>query len=361
VYPHDYETRLTKAAGTLLRVGHRVSVFCKGTSDETRDGLNIRRFDASTLPVNPRWFFWLLRMLRQEGVEVVVVRDLRLAAATILAARRAGIPVIMDSGENHPAHVAALGKQHLGHYLIRNAALVAALERWCVRRADEVWVVTESNRKRIAALARNGTRVRVIRNFPELEAAPAPHASHPRAGPFRLVYLGILDNLRGLDMLLQALAETRDVELVLVGDGSERAKLEALADSLGIADRVRFCGWVSGPQRLEAVSAADVGVIPHRINYLTETTEPNKLFDYMLCGLPVLSTPLEPVAAVLTEEGCGTVAEYSPDAWANAIAKLASDRDACTEMGARGRRAVLERYNWERESRQVLEAIQDLA
>ena len=362
VYPHDYETRLTKAAATLRRAGHRVTVFSKGEGDGSLEGIIIRRLNANTLPINPRWFFWLTRMLRQHGVDVVVVRDLRLAPATILAGRRVGIPVVMDSGENHPAHVAALGKQHLGHYIMRSARLVGALERWCVRHADEVWVVADANRRRLAGELRNGRgpAIRLIRNVPELAHAPAPRSA-PRAGPFRLVYLGILDNLRGLDMLLHALAQTADVELVLVGDGSERRMLESLARSLGIAERVAFRGWVSGRRRLEELSDTDAGVIPHRINYLTQTTEPNKLFDYMLCGLPVLSTPLEPVAAVLRGERCGKVADYSADAWAAAIAELAADRPACAAMGERGRRAVLERYNWERESRQLLAALQDLA
>jgi len=362
IYPHDYETRLTKAARMLLRAGHRVTVFSKGTSDEMRDGVAIRRLNANTLPINPRWFFWLAKILARESVDVAIVRDLRLAPATILAGRRAGIPVVMDSGENHPAHVAALGKQRLGHYIIRNTRLVAALERWCVRRADEVWVVAEANRRRLAAMARVGITIRLIRNVPDLDAVPGSRPQRAARGTrMRLVYLGILDNLRGLDMLLQAVAKTKDVELVLVGDGSERAGLESQARALGIDARVRFRGWVSGPARFQELWAADVGVIPHRVNHLSQTTEPNKLFDYMSCELPVLSTPLDPVRAVLEEERCGTIADFAPDAWAAAIVALAADPAERAAMGARGRRAVLERYNWERESRQLLAAIAELA
>src|SRR5438874_2756561 len=214
-------------------------------------------------------------MFRKERVDLAIARDLRLAPATILAARRVGIPVVMDSGENHPAHVAALGKQHAGHYLIRNAALVGMLERWCVRHADEVWVVADANRRRLEAVARNGTNIRLIRNMPDLSETPSPRPK-PAGEALRLIYLGILDAIRGLDMLLHAVAETQEVELVLVGDGSERAGLESLARTLGIGDRVTFRGWVTGPARLEELWTADVGVIPHRVNYLTQTTEPNK-------------------------------------------------------------------------------------
>ena len=139
----------------------------------------------------------------------------------------------MDSGENHPAHVAALGKQHAGHYLIRNAALVGMLERWCVRHADEVWVVADANRRRLEAVARNGTNIRLIRNMPDLRETPSPRPK-PAGEQLRLIYLGILDAIRGLDMLLHAVAETHEVELVLVGDGSEHAALEALTRTLGI-------------------------------------------------------------------------------------------------------------------------------
>jgi glycosyltransferase involved in cell wall biosynthesis len=326
-------------------------------------GMKVRRLRANTLPLNPRWFLWLAKMLKEHQVHVVIVRNLRLAAATIFAARRARIPVVMDLGENHPAHVAALGREHVAHLVIRSPRLVGALERWCVRRADQVWVVTEANRQRLAAL-RNGSdnAIRVIRNVPELNGMPRVPASRPPGQAMRLIYLGILDPIRAVDTVLRALALCADeISLVVVGDGSERATLEALAQQLGVADRVTFRGWVSGPARLAELSAADVGLIPHRVNYLTQTTEPNKLFDYMLCGLPVLSTPLEPVRRVLDEVHCGVVAEDSPAAFAAAIAALADDHAGRALMGERSRRAVLERYNWERESRQVLDALRELA
>ena len=356
VYPHDYETRLTKAADTLLRAGHCVTVFSKGTGDETRDGMSIRRLDAHTLPFNPRWFFWLSEMFRREQIDLAIARNLRLASATIVAARRAGIPVVLDLSENQPALAVALGKQHIGHHLTRNSALVGWLERWCVRRAREVWVVADTNRQRLAAIVKNGTRIRLIRNMPDVSEAATPRRK-PAGEPLRLIYLGILDNVRGLDMVLQALARSPEVQLTLVGDGPERPALESLARALGVAARVTFRGWMGGPARLEALWTADVGLIPHRVSYFTQTTEPNKLFDYMLCALPVLSTPLAPVATVINAERCGMIADPSPEAWAAAITALAADRDASASMGARGRRAVLERYNWERESRQVLDAV----
>jgi glycosyltransferase involved in cell wall biosynthesis len=365
VYPHDWETRLTKSAASLLKAGHRVTVFSKAEKTskivEEVDGMTVRRLRANTLPLNPRWFLWLARMFKEHKADVAIVRNLRLAPASILAGRLAGIPVIMDLGENHPAHVEALGKRHIGHYIMRSRRLVGALERWCVGRADEVWVVAEANRQRLASVVRDGTKIRLIRNMPELDGVPEPGARSPaRRDRLRLVYLGILDNLRGLEMLLHALALSPDAELVLVGDGSELPMLEALADELGLEERVMYRGWVSGPRRFDELRAADVGVIPHRVTTLTQTTEPNKLFDYMLCGLPVLSTPLEPVRAVVEEVGCGVIAAATPEGFAAAIARLARDPAERAAMGERGRRAVLDRYNWERESRQVLAGVAEL-
>jgi glycosyltransferase involved in cell wall biosynthesis len=385
VYPHDEEVRIAKYAATLVQAGHRVSVFSRGAPDsvltERGMGVAIHRFRTvhgpvwlqrlltNTLPFNGLWVAWLWWSFRHHAVDVAIVRNLRLAFSTLVAARLAGIPVGMDLGENHPALVAALGKQRLAHYVIRNPRLVAWLERFCVRQADHVWVVAEANRRRLASIMHRNEdhrRITVVRNVPLLERSHRTdfggHREGRKGAGARLVYLGILDSLRGLDMVLLALhalaAQGEPADLVLVGDGPERTRLEALTTDLSLEGRVAFRGWVrGGPAREAELRDADVGLIPHRVCHLTETTQPNKLFDYMLAALPVLSTPLEPVREVLDDVRCGVVAEFSPERFATAVKMLLRDPAERAAMGERGRRAVLERYNWRVESEGFLDSL----
>jgi glycosyltransferase involved in cell wall biosynthesis len=100
-----------------------------------------------------------------------------------------------------------------------------------------------------------------------------------------------------------------------------------------------------------------VGVIPHHADDSWNTTIPNKLFDYMAAGLPVLSSDAAPCARILGETGAGVLFRHGDaTALADAIGLL---RDFGTRqaMGEAGRSAVRDRYNWEADSARLLEAV----
>ena len=104
----------------------------------------------------------------------------------------------------------------------------------------------------------------------------------------------------------------------------------------------------------------DVGLVPHAVNELTQTTIPNKLFDYMAAGLCVLSSPMRPVAEIIEQEKCGEVIAFDPDAWARAFADFAASPERRLHMGSRGREAVMARYNWERAAMEAIETVSAL-
>ena len=109
------------------------------------------------------------------------------------------------------------------------------------------------------------TRTHLIPNFCDVDeaAVPVPRADHdtPQDAPL-LLALGRLHPVKGLDVLLNALADLPGVHAWIAGEGPERAALEALAERLGIAGRVRFLGWRS--DRTALMRAADMVVFPSR-------------------------------------------------------------------------------------------------
>ncbi len=108
-------------------------------------------------------------------------------------------------------------------------------------------------------------RVHLIPNFCDVDeaAAPAARADHdtPDDAPL-LLALGRLHRVKGLDVLLTALADLPGVYLWIAGEGPERAALESLANHLGVNERARFLGWRS--DRTALMRAADVVVFPSR-------------------------------------------------------------------------------------------------
>ncbi|MEO6339791.1 MAG: glycosyltransferase [Caulobacteraceae bacterium] len=380
-YPTNQEVRVEKFSEAFTAAGFGVVVLCPGRYGE-KDGpapdgtpiIALRPASASKLakakviplPINPVWTRWFTRQFREQGLDLVIVRDLRLALPVFKAARRVGIPAMLDIGEHYPGMMEITGKQHWSHYIIRSQRLIKRLERISVQRADWVWAVVEENRARLAKFNNN---VEVISNYPSTMTGIAPRSPcHPYTAdgpPVRLLFLGLIDNIRGLDLAIDAFAlllkELPNVEFEIHGDGPFRPTLEAQVKTLGVGDKVKFMGWAAGGDKYRLMARGDLGLILHRMCELCQHTIPNKLFDYMSVGLPVVSTRLRPIQSVLDFEGCGIVVDDNPPAAAAAMAKLILDHDLRKRMAAAGAEAVQIRYGWEGEAERAISRVRALA
>ena len=160
---------------------------------------------------------------------------------------------------------------------------------------------------------------------------------------------------RGLEELVDAIGLVPAVQLVMLGSGVEEGALRARADAAGAS--VLILPPVA-PGLVEAYAAsADVGVspiLPSCLNY--RYSLPNKLFQYMAAGIPVVASDFRQVRAVVEGSGAGVVVDTTnPKAIANGIRQVLADPAEAAAMGARGRAAVIDRYNWEVSAAVLLE------
>ncbi len=323
---------------------------------------------AAPIPVNPFWTLWLLLNFSRQDVDVAVAGDLRSGIPTAIAGKLLGITVVFDLREDYAGLARALPADSTLEKVVQNERLVGALERTTIELADAVWVVVEERRDKLVAQGVAPEKLTPISNTPiirkEGEETPLVDGGSNGAASgfdspgFTLVYVGVLNEFRGLDLLLDAIAELdRDtgepVTLVVAGEGPHRDSLERRCRELDIEDRVTFLGWIDSERVPAFLASGDVGVIPHRVTPLTEYTIPNKLFDYMLAGLPVLARNITPIKRIVTEENCGRV--LPPDAsGADAAREIrALKRSDLAELGRNGRLAVERRYNWSNDAETV--------
>jgi glycosyltransferase involved in cell wall biosynthesis len=161
----------------------------------------------------------------------------------------------------------------------------------------------------------------------------------------------------GVEYFLRALpriAERFDVEAVLVGDGPERQRLEALARSLGVAGRVRFLGARPNTEMPGLLSSADLAVFPS----LMEATSVAAL-ECMACELPVAASRVGGLPEIVDESTGGLFDPASPESLAQVVSSLL-ERDDLPTLGARARRLVVERWSNERLATRHLEIYEDL-
>ncbi len=164
--------------------------------------------------------------------------------------------------------------------------------------------------------------------------------------PHQLLSVGRLDPIKGFDVLLAALAKLAQrgvaFDSLIIGDGAERARLEAQRDALGLRDRVTFAGTRSSTQVREAMHAATLMVMPCVVTPEGNADGiPNVLTEALAAGLPVVSTRVSGIPELIDDGISGRlVAPRDPHALADAIVGLLVDPVLRDAFAAAGRRKV---------------------
>jgi|SRR5215831_724254 len=179
-----------------------------------------------------------------------------------------------------------------------------------------------------------------------------PQEVHNRqkSNPIRLLFLGRLHPVKGIENLLRALSQTRaNVTLDVCGEGDKcyEAQLRSLALELGIIDRVHFRGEVVGDAKLHCFLQADLCVVPsYTEGFATVVTEA------LAHGVPVIASRGTPWCEI-EEKGCGLYVDNSPASLASAIDRILMM--PLDEMGQRGRLWMEREFSWQSVSAKMID------
>jgi glycosyltransferase involved in cell wall biosynthesis len=179
----------------------------------------------------------------------------------------------------------------------------------------------------------------------------------------RIVYLGVMSRIRGLVEVIEAFGLVADKhpgwELWLVGacrPAEFENELKTLAAQNHVERRVRFVPWVPYEEREQLLSGAAMGLVTFLPRANNTSCLPNKLFEYMLAGVPVVASDFPLYREVVDSSRCGLLVDPTrPQAVAQAIEDLINDSQHAHGLGENGRRAVLETYNWGGQSANLLQ------
>ena len=180
---------------------------------------------------------------------------------------------------------------------------------------------------------------------------PARYDGGPRERHGKhLLFVGRLAAVKGVLVLLRAfcevLKEHPDATLTLIGDGGERAKVEALAHELGLGEAVRFAGYCSQNEVAEALGQADLFVLPSFAEGV-----PVVLMEAMAARLPVVATRIAGIPELVEEGTAGLLAPPGDTlALARAMSDLLADPDLRRRMGEAGRARVTAEFDLHKEA-----------
>jgi glycosyltransferase involved in cell wall biosynthesis len=158
----------------------------------------------------------------------------------------------------------------------------------------------------------------------------------PMHGKLRFAYVGRLVAEKGLPVLLQAAGilrqENQEFELLVIGDGPQRALLEALLERAGIGDRVRFTGQLEGPALAEALGSVHVVVMPS----VWEETAGLAAMEHMMRGRPVIASEIGGLRETVGDAGLMCQPGSSEDL-ARCMREVLHDRALLPALGRKGR------------------------
>jgi glycosyltransferase involved in cell wall biosynthesis len=320
------------------------------------------------------WGEALQRFVADYGIETLHVHDLPLVYTALCVAQSVHIPVIADFHENWPALVHINRQKYRGwREKHRNRkARWQRLEALCAAASRHIVVVTETAKQRLMTAHVPPSRITVVSNTVDVErflATPVRHDLVSRyADRFVVSYIGGFGPHRGIETLLEAgrllMPLIPDFHLFLAGADSLKSadylnRCKAMAHSLGLSQHCTFTGWAEDQDFATYITLSRVGVIPHRSNEHTETTMPNKLFQYMAMARPIVCSNLAPLRQVVEPVGCGlTFPADNAAALSQCLLRLYQQPQQANTMGIRGREAVFSTYNWSMDARQLCSVYQ---
>jgi glycosyltransferase involved in cell wall biosynthesis len=342
-HPRDDIRIFHKECRSLVAAGHDVIlVVADGLADDTRGGVRI----VDVGRAHGRWdrIFRATKRVRDKAIDldadVYHVHDPELLPVALLLKKRRK-RVVFDAHEDFPKQI--LGKHYL-HPAVRRllSAVVAVYERYVCALLDGVIAATPNIRDKFLRI---NTNTIDINNYPmtgELDGSVPWDAKADE-----VCYVGSIASIRGIKEVVAAMAMTRaGVKLNLVG---------AFAEPLVEADVRTHPGWArvnehgtmdrSGVRDVLARSRAGIVTFHPLPNHVD--AQPNKMFEYMSASVPVIASHFPLWRAIVEGNECGLCVDpLDPGGLAAAIDRLVGDAELAMRMGANGRRAVEERFNW---------------
>jgi len=229
--------------------------------------------------------------------------------AAAMLGRRLGVPVVITA---RGTDVNLIAQRRFQRRMIR----------WAARQAAAVVAVSGALKDKLSALGVERERIHVLRNGVDLELFHPEGRNQVRADlELRrptLLSVGNLHAFKGHGVAIEALSLLQEYELVIAGDGPDRAAFETLARVCGVSGRVRFTGSLSQQDLRRYYCAADALVLAS-----SREGWPNVLLEAMACGTPVIATEVGGVPEIVTSMNGGIVVkERSAPALARAVREL---------------------------------------
>lgn len=344
-HPPDDVRIFLKECRSLADAGFEVHLVAPAAPEETRNGVTMHGFELPggfrPLRIGRRlWRVW--RAARRVDPKICHFHEPELLPVALLL-KLGGARTVYDVHEDQ------LGTLAYAPYKLGKGIGIRLLEGLARRVCDGFVAATPAIAARFPP-----ERTIELPNYPlreEFVEQPSDTTAE-----CNVAYVGGLTPVRGLREMIEAISRVRHTDARLVAMGSfGSSELELEARSLPGWSRVDYLGRVNRREVAERLGAARAGLVLFHPEPNHTEALPNKLFEYMAAGLPVVASDFPSWRSLLDPIGCAVYVDpLDPDSIAGAIDELLAGEERAKEMGRRGATAVRERLNWQHEAPKLI-------
>ncbi|MCK4504763.1 MAG: glycosyltransferase family 4 protein [Candidatus Aegiribacteria sp.] len=323
-----------------------------------------RRFLTDLTRAFP-WEYRLYKAALSTGADIFHANDLDTLFICAKAAGKTGAKLVYDSHELW---------LESSRYFIATSALdrfrYRITEKKFIPKTDAVIAVTPSRGEVMKEMYPSISKLVIIENSTD-PIRELPESSYLRnrlaipAGVPVILYQGVICPERGLDKLLEAASVLRDekIAIVIIGHDAWQGTLHRMHSEMNLKNTVFLLPPVPSEALPEVTVSADAGLILFENTCLNHYYSlPNKLYEYMMAGLPVMASDFPEMARIINKHSCGILVDpSSPQEIAKGLKELIRSPDEMRQMGIRGRKASLDKYNWPVEEKKLVDLYVELS
>jgi glycosyltransferase involved in cell wall biosynthesis len=196
--------------------------------------------------------------------------------------------------------------------------------------------------------------MQVIRNLPQLRTFSNDYKTRPKL----LIYQGALNKERGIEIMIEMMQYIPDYQLFIAGKGNLEKELQQLTNELNLSKKIKFVGVLDFDALYNLTKTARVGFSLEQgksLNY--KYSLPNKIFDYIQAGVPVICSDLPEMSKIVNNYNCGiNIKTSNPQELAEYLQSLLADNTQLNKFHQNCKNAAQE-LNWENEEKKLREII----
>jgi glycosyltransferase involved in cell wall biosynthesis len=349
---HDWndDRIFERAAVGLVNIGHDVCYIASADGDFISNGVQIFGIKKRSR-FGKHLFGPIEAYLRMKHVKADIYHfhNPNMMLLMVLWAKK-GYKVYFDIHENYESRVHKLPLP--GFIIPICVRLYRRIENWCCGFFEGVTVVTNSMKNKITD---SGTPILILDNVPYISRLKNINLSDDKFSVPTIITSGIHSSARNCIQAVEALPDIvkdiPDIQMLFVGRFQPtffEAELHIKAKQLGVSKNLKTEGMLPWHENFKRISKAHIGCVFYEDNLNNKFTLPNRLYEYMFCGLVVLGEDFPEVRAKLIDSQCGlTVNSTDPRSIAQGVKKIFKDKYLLKKYSSNARKAIETQYNFE--------------